>query len=280
MKILKYSLIVLSMLLLSCKERHNYNGYLDVDLINLSSDYPGRLVKLYVKRGQIVNAITEAFIVEQTSENIQTKINEEALLGLLAEQQQVLAELNFNENNFKRIANMRQHDASSQTDYEKAREVFVTSKEKLNAISANIKQAKQRIKLSKWQATRKTNLIKNPAIIYDTYALPGEFVTAGTPIVSVIKPNNIKAIFFVPEPELAAIKIDSQITIKISDKSYIPANVSYISPIAEFTSPILYSDSLRQKLVFRIEARIDLTKSPLTIAQLHLGQPITIEHLS
>jgi HlyD family secretion protein len=49
--------------------------------------------------------------------------------------------------------------------------------------------------------------------------------------------------------------------------------VTYISPQAEYTPPVIYSQESREKLVFMVEARFD---SP-TASKLHPGQPVDVE---
>jgi HlyD family secretion protein len=48
--------------------------------------------------------------------------------------------------------------------------------------------------------------------------------------------------------------------------------VSFISPRAEFTPPVIYSRENRAKLVFLVEAVFD----PETAARLHPGQPVDV----
>ena len=49
--------------------------------------------------------------------------------------------------------------------------------------------------------------------------------------------------------------------------------VSYISPRAEYTPPVIYSREARDKLVFMVEAVFD----PATAAKLHPGQPVDVQ---
>jgi HlyD family secretion protein len=48
--------------------------------------------------------------------------------------------------------------------------------------------------------------------------------------------------------------------------------VSFISPQAEYTPPVIYSQENRSKLVFMIEAVFD----PDVAAKLHPGQPVDV----
>ena len=49
--------------------------------------------------------------------------------------------------------------------------------------------------------------------------------------------------------------------------------VSFISPQAEYTPPVIYSQESRSKLVFMIEVGFD----PKTAAKLHPGQPVDVQ---
>jgi HlyD family secretion protein len=52
--------------------------------------------------------------------------------------------------------------------------------------------------------------------------------------------------------------------------------VSYISPRAEYTPPVIYSRESRAKLVFMVESVFDSA----TAAKLHPGQPVDVEFKS
>jgi HlyD family secretion protein len=51
-----------------------------------------------------------------------------------------------------------------------------------------------------------------------------------------------------------------------------PATVNYVSPQAEFTPPVIYSQESRAKLVFMVEA----TFRPAAAATLRPGQPVDV----
>jgi len=52
--------------------------------------------------------------------------------------------------------------------------------------------------------------------------------------------------------------------------------VSYISPRAEYTPPVIYSRESRAKLVFMVESVFE----PQIAATLHPGQPVDVEFKS
>ena len=51
------------------------------------------------------------------------------------------------------------------------------------------------------------------------------------------------------------------------------AVINYISPIAQYTPPIIYSREDSHNLVFRVEALIEHPD----LKRLHLGQPVSLE---
>jgi HlyD family secretion protein len=52
----------------------------------------------------------------------------------------------------------------------------------------------------------------------------------------------------------------------------LPATIRFISPTAEFTPPVLFSEKNRHRLVFMVEA----WPQPKDAAQLHPGQPVDV----
>lgn len=107
--------------------------------------------------------------------------------------------------------------------------------------------------------------------VEQTYYLPGEFVAAGAPVVSILSPGEVRFRFYVPEPQRASIRIGMPVAIFCDGCGEpVAAHVSYLASSAEFTPPVIYSLDERAKLVFLAEARPDEQTSLLP------GQPIEV----
>jgi HlyD family secretion protein len=79
---------------------------------------------------------------------------------------------------------------------------------------------------------------------------------------------------FVSETRIGAIHIGDSVRIMVDGVlEPFAGKVSYISPRAEYTPPVIYSNQARSKLVFMIEAVFD----PKTAQNLHPGQPVDVE---
>ncbi|MEP7085019.1 MAG: HlyD family secretion protein, partial [Betaproteobacteria bacterium] len=124
-----------------------------------------------------------------------------------------------------------------------------------------------------WKVDQKTQNAPAAADVTDVLYREGEFVPAGSPVVTLLPSGNIKARFFVPELKLGAIKLGQPVTIQC-DGCGAPINgtVSFIAREAEYTAPIIYSKENRASLVFMIEARPD----PDAAKRLHPGQPLEL----
>lgn len=120
---------------------------------------------------------------------------------------------------------------------------------------------------------RRTLTAPEAALVEDTFFEPGEYAAAGAAIVSLLPDANRKLRFFVPEPRLAGVTIGSRVGVSCDGcPDGLEGEVTFVSSVAEFTPPVIYSKDVRDKLVFRVEAR------PLgAAAALKVGQPVDIK---
>ena len=110
-------------------------------------------------------------------------------------------------------------------------------------------------------------------MVFDTLYRAGEWVAAGRPVVAVLPPENIKVRAFVPEARVGTIHPGDAVKVSVDGigEPFV-GKVSFISPHAEYTPPVIYSQESRGKLVFMIEITFD----PAAAARLHPGQPVDV----
>ncbi len=135
-------------------------------------------------------------------------------------------------------------------------------------------QDKRRLTQTDWSFLQKRQSAPQTGLVYDTLYRQGEWVAAGKPVVALLPPQNIKVRAFVPETRVGSIHYGEEVRVAVDG---VPdpfiGKVSYISPHAEYTPPVIYSKESRDKLVFMIEAVFD----PATAAKLHPGQPVDVQ---
>ena len=79
-----------------------------------------------------------------------------------------------------------------------------------------------------------------------------------TPVVALLPPGNIKVRAFVPEARVGSIHPGDTLRVTVDGVAEpFVGKVSFISPQAEYTPPVIYSQESRGKLVFMIEAVFD-----------------------
>ncbi|MCA8902317.1 MAG: HlyD family efflux transporter periplasmic adaptor subunit [Hyphomonas sp.] len=107
--------------------------------------------------------------------------------------------------------------------------------------------------------------------VEDIFLRPGEYAVPGAPVLALLPQDGLIVRFFVPQAELPSIRLGTPVRI-VADGLGAPfeAPVSYISPQAEYTPPVIYSRDARQKLVFAVEARVSASSG------LHPGLPVEV----
>ena len=149
--------------------------------------------------------------------------------------------------------------------------------DEIKAQEAAVKALQAALEMARWRLDQRHVVSPVGGVVADTLAEPGETLAAGAPVVSILPPENIFVRFFVPEVDLAkAHEGDDVALLCDSCPADLAGKISYIAPQAEYTPPVIYSESTRAKFVFLVEAR----PRPDQAALLNPGQPMTVRPLA
>lgn len=90
-------------------------------------------------------------------------------------------------------------------------------------------------------------------------AQPGEVLGAGGKVLNLVDLTDVYMTFFLPEQAAGRVALGSEVRIVLDAAQHyvIPARVSYVASVAQFTPKTVETQSERQKMVFRVKARID-----------------------
>jgi HlyD family secretion protein len=226
-----------------------------------------------VREGDVVTKGQELFILEPAPE--QWHINE--ILAKIASTNAQIEAFAIRADTVQKKDNRRKSlkmsDFSNQEEVETTDAELAIAKEELNEAKSNLDMYRAQLLEAKWSEGKKTISANIDARVFDIYYYVEELVPAERPILSLLTPEDIKIIFFVPEKKISQIQLGQKITVSCDGcpQSY-SAKISYISAKPEFTPPIIFSEETRDKLVFLIEARSDLATSK----KLHPGQPVSV----
>ena len=145
--------------------------------------------------------------------------------------------------------------------------------DQIAAAEATVKAQEAALAKAEWDLSQKRQAAPKEGLIFDTLYREGERVPAGRPVIALLPPQNIKVRAFVQESRIGTIRFGDAAHVSVDGVGEVfTGTVNYISPKAEYTPPVIYSEESRGKLVFLVEAMFD----PVTAAKLHPGQPVDV----
>jgi HlyD family secretion protein len=286
-------------------------GYIEGEYVRVAASFAGTLQQLSVRRGEQVNLRAPLFVLERDNETAARREAEERLRAVearlanlrtgkrapeietVAEQlQQARAARELSSANLKRqqqlyangfVSSAAIDDARTQVKRDEARvaeleAAVATTKmpartDEIRAAEADARAAREVLAQSEWRLAQRAVAAPAAGLVHDTYYTVGDWVPAGSPVVAILPPANVKARFYVPEPELARLKVGMNVQLACDGcPAPVVAKIDYVSNRAEFTPPVLYSKENRAKLVFLVEAR----PVPADAATLKPGQPVDV----
>jgi len=141
------------------------------------------------------------------------------------------------------------------------------------AAADNLQAQQAALDSAEWSLAQKTQTAPAAALVSDVLFRPGEWVAAGQPVVVLLPANRVKVRAFVPEQTFGRIQPGAEAQVHVDGVARaLPARVSFLSPRAEYTPPVIYSQQMREKFVFLVE----LALAPELAAGLHPGQPVDV----
>jgi HlyD family secretion protein len=293
-------------------EEPSWQGYVDAEYVRVSPTLTGRLTSLVVARGDQVAAGAPLFAQDDADDvgardqaasklaeaqarltNLETRSRDTEiaqgradLADLIATRDRIARDLARNEELMRTGAASRQTVDQQRSDLSSAiaRVQAATAKlaqmesptgreYEIAAQRAMVEQARAGLVQAQWRVDQRHVAAPVAALISDTYARPGETISAGVSVVSLLPPQNILVRFFVPETELATLHVGDRLAIGCdSCAPGLTASITFISPQPEYTPPVIYSEGNREKLVYLIEAHPPLDQA----TQLKPGQPVDV----
>ncbi|MFC7094670.1 HlyD family secretion protein [Jeongeupia naejangsanensis] len=288
-----------------------FQGYVEGEFVQLAASQSGRLDRLMVQRGQqlardaalfALDAVDEKAAQQQAQRlldaaaaqlaDLQTGKRPQEINVTRAQLDQAAAQarksrlqMGRDEAQFRSgfVSQARLDESRAQAEADAARVLELQRQldvarlpgrdEQIRAQSAQVGAARAALAQADWQLEQKSVRAPAAGLVFDTMYREGEWVLAGSPVVRMLPPGNIKVRFFVPESRLGAVRVGQHVQLTCDGCAKpVTATVSYISPRAEYTPPVIFSNETRAKLVFMIEALPDQAVA----AALHPGQPVTV----
>ncbi|MCE9564315.1 MAG: HlyD family efflux transporter periplasmic adaptor subunit [Planctomycetes bacterium] len=152
---------------------------------------------------------------------------------------------------------------------------ITTAKSQVIQAEAAVDAAKSRIE--RLQAEIEDCTLKAPrdGRVQYRVAQPGEVLTAGGKVLNMVDLADVYMTFFLPTAEAGRVRMgtDVHLVLDASPQFVLPARVTYVADVAQFTPKTVETAQEREKLVFRIKARIDPELLKKHIKRVKTGLP-------
>jgi HlyD family secretion protein len=280
--------------------------------VYVASPRSGALQELHVARGDRISAGALVFTLDQEPELAARNQARQQLAqaraawedakkgkrpsemeSLEAQLAQAAATLKFSELELARLQRLRPSGAATDADLDRARAARDEDQARVVQLRAELETARLGARIdqvaaaeaemlarqaalvqAEWNLAEKQQSAPQTSLVFDTLYREGEWVAAGRPVAALLPPENVKVRAFVPEARVAAIQMGDPVSVLLDGApAPISGTVSFVSPQAEFTPPVIYSRESRQKPVIMIEIMFASEEA----AKLHPGQPVDVE---
>jgi HlyD family secretion protein len=304
--------LILALAACSTQGNNAFQGYVEGDFVYLASSQPGHLAQLPVQRGQTVEAHAAVFtldVVDETAALQQAQHQFVAAQAQLADlrtgkrppevgvtraqldQAVALAnraalQLTRDQTQFQAggvsAAQLEDSRAQAASTAAQVRELqnqvevanLPSREQQISAQAAQVEAAQAAVDQAQWRLDQKSVYAPSAGLVYDTLYRVGEWVQAGSPVVQLLPPQNVKVRFFVPGTIVGSLATGHAIAIHCDGcAADVAAKITYIAQTAEYTPPVIYSNESRSKLVFMVEAYPATADAP----KLRPGQPVSVK---
>lgn len=286
-------------------------GYVEGEALYFAAPVSGAVTRLALERGAVVPAGTELFQIDPGTSEAQrlraqaqaeaaaarakdaTKGQRPAELSVIeAQRASASAQLEEARLGFERVRVLANKGFSAPAQLDQARARYRTAQAQYTQVTRQLDVAELGARSDQavaaaaeaagaGAAVAEADLRLNqlspraPAAgrIEEVFFRQGEWAPANQPVLSLLPDARVKIRFFVPEKAVSAYRAGKAVRFTCDGCRAQGATISYVSPRAEFTPPVIYSRGARDRLVFLVEAR------PERPAELAPGQPVDVTPL-
>ncbi|WP_417307722.1 HlyD family secretion protein [Devosia sp.] len=287
-----------------------YSGYVEADYLYVASASGGVIDAIAVTDGDVVaegallfslrytqqlavlrGAEARVIAAEASLENLATGEREDELAVVRASLARAEAEQTLARETATRTAKLFDEGLVPQAKLDQARATLASADAQVRQLAAQLKvselparaaqraQAEANLVAARADADKarsdldeRTVLAPQAGRVEQVFFDAGEVGAAGAPVVALLPVHALKVKFYMPEADRPSFALGDRVDVRCDGCAEgIAATVTRFASEPQFTPPVIYSRSERQRLSFLVEAVLDGE------AALPPGQPVTIE---
>jgi HlyD family secretion protein len=259
---MKKFMLIAVLLLAGCNDKPSdaWLGYAEGEQALIAAPQAGWLTSMLLQRGQAIKLGDTLFTLDATRE----EAGRDQATAQLAQARAALAQERAN------LALARTQLTRQDRLAADGVGALAGSQARIAQLEGQIAQMQAMTSSAGYALSQRAVVAQTEGVVQDILFRQGEYVPAAAPVVAVLPPQNIFVRFFVPQSQLARVKLGQRVRITCDGCEAVDATISFIAAREEFTPPVIFSVGNREKLVFKLEARAQGG------IRLHPGQPVEV----
>jgi HlyD family secretion protein len=280
------------------KEVVQLPGYIEADLTSIASPVAGSIAAMDVKEGQLVAAGDKLYLLESQRERAQlaeaearkAQANSQArnistgatqaeldtirakLRSAKAQWAQAQTQLEKTEalvkKGFVTDSQLDVDRTNVQLAYEQVQEARASLRfakqggrsEEQEAAQAQTEAAQAGVEQVRWLLQQKQISAPIAGVVQEIFIRQGEFAQSGMTVLSLLRQDSLRVRFFVPTALRPAFLTGGKFQVQVSGcEKPVMAEVTRVSSRPEYTNPLMFGPTMRERLSFLTEGRIAMT---------------------
>ena len=249
------------------------NGRLEATEFDVAAKFAGRLLEINVREGDTVEKGQVLARIDATDLAAAQREAQAQLLRAQEGKRQALAQVNQRESEYRLADKTVRRTRAVLAKGLIAKQTADQQESALQASAAGLDSARTGVAMADASiavaraALERVNVSVDDAVlrapvsgrVLYRLAEPGEVIGAGGKVLTLIDLTDVYLPFFLPTEFAGRVRMGADVRIvfdAMPDRS-VPAQVSFVSPRAQFTPKDVETRTEREKLMFRIKARVD-----------------------
>lgn len=249
------------------------NGRIEAIEVDITAKFGGRLATVLVKEGDTVNVDQALAQIDTQELDAQLRRAEAEVRRAQQEKNFAIAviaqrrsELSLARKDLERSRSLYENEGISLEQFQRDETAVQTANATLAAAQAQLSNAEAAIEAAianaeLFKVQIEDSVLKAPIAGRVLYRLaePGEVLSAGGNVLTVLDPTDVYMTVFLPTQHAAklAVGADARLILDGIPDTVIPAKVSFVAPRAQFTPKEVETRTEREKLMFRVKVNIE-----------------------
>ena len=248
-------------------------GRIEATQVDVSSKYPGQLAEISVGEGtkvtigQVIGRVSSPeFEAQLRAAQSELQSAQDGLAGAESEIASRRSALEFAKSDLERGQALMKSGFIAKQAFEERQRNYKSAQAAVQNMTARRDQAQSAIRAAEAKAEQIESMIhdltlvspRNGQVQYQM-ARKGETVAAGEPIVTILDLTDLYMVIFLNAADSGRLGIgdEARVILDAVPDYVIPAEVSFVASDAQFTPKTVETESEREKLMFRVQLRVD-----------------------